>query len=242
MTTYVRGHRWRVGVALLGLATGIYLTLTPPPGTTPQPSAAARKTRQALDRKLAELTFTGTSLDSALNAIERGGGRGVTIRYDLDALRDSGIKPAQLTVTASLRDVRAGRALDVVLEAASPQTPLRHFIGDDGTIMVTTPRGDARRAVTRTYRVWDILLPDRWSSYAPQDQHQLTQDVLRLVTETIEPESWVDAGGEIGSVSIDNGVMTVRQTPENLWLLEGLLRQLARDTEAQRLQQRLEAR
>jgi hypothetical protein len=234
--TYLRGQRWRFAVALLGVAMGVYLTVTPPPGTPTGPSSAARATALALDRKLPEVQWAEASLNRALDAIEHGSG--VTITYDVDALRESGIKPSQLTVTAQLRDVRGRKALEVALEAASPQTRLRHFIDDDGTIIVTTPRGDAKRALTREYHVWDMFLPQ--SSLTPSDELQLNQDLARLVTETTEPESWVEAGGEIGSISIENRVMTVRQTPENLRAIESLLRQLSDGIEPDRLRRRVQ--
>src|SRR5688572_21141841 len=69
---YPRGQRWRFAVALLAVAMGVWLTLTPPPGAPTKPSAAAKATERSLDRKLPELEWVETSLDSALNAIERG--------------------------------------------------------------------------------------------------------------------------------------------------------------------------
>jgi hypothetical protein len=236
--TYLRGQRWRFAVALLGVTMGVCLTVARPPGTLTTPSAAATATGRSLDRKLPELNWAQTSLDSALNAIELGSG--ATIKYDVDALRESSIKPSQLTVTARLRDTRARKALDVALEAASPQISFRHFIDDDGTIIVTTPRGDAKRTLTRKYHVWDLLLPQEERPLKREDEMQLNMDVAQLVTEAIEPESWVEAGGEIGSISIDNGVMTVRQTPENLRMVEGLLRQLGEGIEPERLRRRVQ--
>jgi hypothetical protein len=86
---------------------------------TTKPSAAYVATERALGRKLSELNWAQTPLDSALNEIERGSG--VTIKYDLDSLRHDGINPAQRVVTAPLGDVRAAEALEVVLPAASQQ-------------------------------------------------------------------------------------------------------------------------
>jgi hypothetical protein len=238
--TYLRGQRWRFAVALLAVAMGVWLTLTPPPGAPTKPSAAATATERSLDRKLPELEWAETSLDSALNAIERGSG--VTIKYDVDALRASGIKPSQLTVTARLRDIRARHALETTLRHASPQTRLRHFIADDGTIVLTTPRGDARRVKTRVIYVWERTA-DATRPPTPEQAAQVKQaeaEFVRLLTETINPESWVSAGGSIGSMSMDKGVLTVCHTPEGLQLISHLLDNLLWYSEADRLRRRIE--
>ena len=235
---YLWGHRWRVVVAALAVAMGVYLTITPPPGTPVKPTAAAMATGRALDRKLPALNWDDTSLNAALNEIERGAT--VSIRYDLDALRADGIDPVDLVVTARLRDVRASKAMEFVLANAHPQHRLRYFTADDGAIVVTTPRGDAKRAVTRVYNVSDLIFASTWSPQTPQQESQLNQEVVLLLTETVDPESWIDAGGEIGRMTLQNGIITVHQTPENLRLFEGLLGQMCEGHEADRLRRLLQ--
>src|SRR6185503_6157707 len=62
-------------------------------------------------------------------------------------------------------------------------------------------------------------------------RQQLVEDITRLITETVAPESWRDAGGTVGSVRELQGQLIVTQTPENQRLLQGLLEQL-RETRA----------
>jgi hypothetical protein len=218
------GFLLRCALAILAVSMGIVLTITPPPGTPGKPTTAYLATAQALSAKLPECNWSDTALGIALNEIERGSR--VSIRYDLDALRADGIDPATLVVTARLRDIRACKALEVLLEEAGPSRDnrLRHFIADDGTVVITTSRGDAKRAVTRVYNVSDVTVE---APRTPREESQLNQEITRLVTQTVDPESWTQAGGSVGSIRIENGLMTVRQTPENLRLISNLLGQLS---------------
>jgi general secretion pathway protein D len=62
-------------------------------------------------------------------------------------------------------------------------------------------------------------------------RQQLVEDITKLITETVAPDSWRDAGGTVGSVRELSGQLIVTQTPENQRLLQGLLEQL-RETRA----------
>src|SRR5439155_2391569 len=57
------------------------------------------------------------------------------------------------------------------------------------------------------------------------------EEITALITQTVAPDSWRDAGGTIGSVRELQGQLIVTQTPENQRLLQGLLEQL-RETRA----------
>jgi hypothetical protein len=58
---YLRGQRWRFAVALLAVAMGVWLTLTPPPGAPTKPSAASLATAGVLDRKLPEAAIVAAT-------------------------------------------------------------------------------------------------------------------------------------------------------------------------------------
>ena len=227
----LQNNRWRLLLAAGALALGIYLTVNSPATPTLLATGANRKagTQSALDSKLSELNFDHTPLSRALYVI--GSAAGFSTSFDQRAFREEGIDPASLVVTARLRDVRASKAVQTALSDACPRVRLRFFI-DDGGIVVTTPRGDARRVETRIYNLADILPEPPRSA---EEDVQLSGDIKRLVIETIEPESWKEAGGVIGSVHVQNRFVTVRQTPENLRLLTGLLAQMREGKEAQRL-------
>ena len=150
------------------------------------------------------------------------------IRTDVHALREHGIEPANLVVAMRLRGFRFGSALDAALHDAHHS--LRYYIDQDGTVVVTTPRVMEERAMTRTYDVSD-LVPEKPKA---EVQH-LVHEVSLLITETVEPASWVDAGGASGTITPQGTRLVVRNTPENLLLLDGLMVQLRQSSEPKRL-------
>jgi type II secretory pathway component GspD/PulD (secretin) len=68
---------------------------------------------------------------------------------------------------------------------------------------------------------------------------EMIDEIIRLVTETVAPDSWRDAGGAVGAVRELQGQLIVTQTPENQRQLLRLLEQL-RETRA--IQVTIEAR
>ena len=95
------GAVWgRFGVAALAVAMGVYLTITPPPGTPTRPTAAYLATDQALDRKLPECRFDEIPLIDVLSFVEQVGA--VSIKCDQDALRVDRETPARAKRSTSL--------------------------------------------------------------------------------------------------------------------------------------------
>jgi type II secretory pathway component GspD/PulD (secretin)/tetratricopeptide (TPR) repeat protein len=70
-------------------------------------------------------------------------------------------------------------------------------------------------------------------------REELVEQIIQLITETVAPDSWRDAGGSIGAIRELSGQLIVTQTPENHAELQGLLEQL-RETRA--IQVTVEAR
>jgi general secretion pathway protein D len=67
----------------------------------------------------------------------------------------------------------------------------------------------------------------------------LNTENQELIQETVDPESWREAGGSVGSIRVLGGNLIVNQTPENHRALQGLLEQLR---ESQSIQITIEAR
>ena len=70
-------------------------------------------------------------------------------------------------------------------------------------------------------------------------RQEMIDEITRLITETVSPDSWRDAGGSTGSIRELQGQLIVTQTPENQRQLVALLEQL-RETRA--IQVTVEAR
>ena len=63
---------------------------------------------------------------------------------------------------------------------------------------------------------------------SPQERED---ELVRLVTETVAPESWRDAGGTVGAIRVVNGPLIITQTQENHGMIQHLFEQL-RETRA----------
>jgi len=72
---------------------------------------------------------------------------------------------------------------------------------------------------------------DRQNQDQGRTRQEMIDEITRLITETVSPESWRDAGGTTGSVRELQGQLIVTQTPENQRSLVNLLQQL-RETRA----------
>jgi hypothetical protein len=219
---FLRNNRSRFTVAAFAVAIGIYLSVHSSPGMPAIASAASTATATALDRKMPQINVANAPLTDVFSVFKNA--LTVTIRYDRDAFAAEGIDPDKLVVTARLRDLRARRALEFMLADASQKPRLRYFIANDGTIVVTTPRGDAKRAMTRVYNVSDFTVGE---PQTPQQELQRNRDLTRLFSEAVDPESWEEVGGEVGSIRVEHGLMTVRQTPENLRRIATVLGELS---------------
>jgi general secretion pathway protein D len=62
-------------------------------------------------------------------------------------------------------------------------------------------------------------------------RQELIDEITKLVTDTVAPDSWRDAGGSVGAIRELSGQLIVTQTPENQRQLVNLLEQL-RETRA----------
>lgn len=57
-------------------------------------------------------------------------------------------------------------------------------------------------------------------------RQELVDSIIKLITDTIAPDSWRDAGGSVGAIKELQGQLIVTQTPENQKALVNLLEQL----------------
>ncbi|MGB7158913.1 MAG: hypothetical protein WBD40_12645, partial [Tepidisphaeraceae bacterium] len=71
------------------------------------------------------------------------------------------------------------------------------------------------------------------------DRQALITEITELIQETVDPDSWREAGGSVGSIRVLGGNLIVNQTPENHRALTGLLEQLR---ESQSIQITVETR
>jgi hypothetical protein len=177
----------------------------------------------ALARRLPELRLEAVPLDEALRTLSRKWGVPVFAKWQ--TLREAGIDP-EARVTVELPNVTLSKALDNVLSATRVpriEEGLAYTI-QDGVITVSTAVDSGREGVMRMYDIRDWPGRDRalagrpWRLFVRSDDPERDLEVEALVeaiTTSVDPESWRDAGGSVGSLKVLDGVLLVTQSVEN---------------------------
>jgi len=84
------------------------------------------------------------------------------------------------------------------------------FTIEQGCVLISFPDAQGRYCMTRVYDVRDILATtphDRWP--------EAVEKLMKLMTDTIAPESWRDVGGTLGCIRDFDGRLFVTQTWAN---------------------------
>jgi hypothetical protein len=178
---------------------------------------------------------------------------GIHVRVDWDALRDEGLAP-ETPVTFEAREVRAFRyrqilqfALNDMKLSLAPERPRPCFVSeieDDGTVLISTARGLARNALVCRYDARALIFtadrfdgvhipPLEGQTKRQQDDdvgpsaEELAAAVMKLITDTVDTDSWIGNGGAVGTIRFDEGWLTVRQAASAHRSIERLMQQLA---------------
>ena len=223
-------------------------------GAAPVPAEPGVDARlqAALDRRLGVVTFDDVPLDDALKTL-RGQAGDINLLVDWRAFEAAGIDRTA-PVSARLRDVPFSKALQVVLDHAGGDTVKLGFAADGNVLNVTTAEVLARNTVTRVYDVRDLLIEipsvtdapvlgrpepvpapaanrfpkesDEDRAKAAKAREERVEQIVTLVKETVDPQSWRDNGGTVGAVRELQGQLIVTQTAENHRQVAVLLDQL----------------
>jgi hypothetical protein len=112
-----------------------------------------------------------------------------------------------LPVTLRLADVTAAETIDRLLATITGESipPLGYTI-DEGVVTISTREDLAKNTLTRVYDV-------RAAITDPIDRAADVARVIRRV-QGLDPLSWRDAGGTVGSVRELSGQLIVTQTPQ----------------------------
>ncbi len=134
----------------------------------------------------------------------------IEIQLDHVALEDVGLGPDS-PVTADINGISLESALNVVLRRLDLTWTIR-----DDVLLITTPEEAESNLTTRIYEAPDLQLAGG-------------DELIRVITKTIEPESWDTMGGPGAVEQVSpNGVdaLVVRQTYENHRQIEKLFAEL----------------
>lgn len=179
-----------------------------------------------LDRRLKDVEFDGTPLDDVLNQLGKAADIALTVRWDVLAAADVA---RDTPCTARMRNVRAGKALRIVLEGAGGEwAALEHFVTESGEVVVTTTEdADATDSVEREYDIRDLVtVPAPPGGKGVEVDAELVKNVVDLITDTVSTGSWVANGGRVGVIKEVDGVLIVTQRTGNHRKIRDLLSQL----------------
>ena len=113
-------------------------------------------------------------------------------------------------VTADLQDLTLAEALDAVLaghRGAGGGRRLSYAV-EKGLVTILTDAADA--PVTRVYdvRAWP-------GPHATEELIKILTELIKILTDSVAPETWRDAGGQQGTIREMRGLLIVTQTCPN---------------------------
>jgi hypothetical protein len=203
----------------------------------PERERANRAVAERLDRRLPEVDLDAVTLRGAVDVLR--GATGANIFVNWKALEAAGVG-RDTPVSVRLRNVRAAKALNVLLDLVGPEEAKLGYTIDDGVVTVSSADDLQKDTMTRVYDVRDLLQAAAGAKRQPADgapdkrfpllvrpgQDAPTAGeaaVTKLITATVAPASWRDNGGDVGSARMLAGQLIVTQTPENQEAVEDLI-------------------
>jgi hypothetical protein len=170
----------------------------------PAPTARQRQFGMALtpaierrlERRLPANVPTDDGLEKTLRRVAEPAGFDVFVNRR--ALEAAGVSP-DTPVTVRVGGMTVADAVAAILAAHRP--PLACAF-DDGVLTVSTRNDIRSNVMTRVYDVRDL---------APAAAAQ--KELVAAIQADVEPQSWRDAGGSVGSLRVLAGQLIVTQTP-----------------------------
>jgi hypothetical protein len=205
-----------------------------------------------LKQVLPEVNLDSMTLGEAIEALRRASGANIFVNWRRLSQGGPPDGPGtRLTMELRLKNVTLGQALAKVL-ACCPSVAKLGCGMKDGIITVSDewpPSVSERTSVARWYYVQDLLnypahygfnRPGRFDNRdqstrpapavsvddAPLTRQEIEEELVRIITEQVDVESWRDNGGADGSIRSWAGRLIIQQTPENHQKIESLLANL----------------
>jgi hypothetical protein len=181
-----------------------------------------------LDQILDTVDFDQAKLSDVLQWLSQKGNLNVVL--DWAAMERKGVSANQ-SVTVHLKHVQVRQALDAALQGGAEERDRQlGWAERNGIITISTrPKIDIDYKVTRIYNVLPLL--QDWVRVQHQLQsastspsgvtnanmyeaslEELTDKLKKHVVDNVEPESWLDNGGDIGSIDYWAGKLIITQS------------------------------
>ncbi len=181
--------------------------------TNRQPSDEEVHTR--LQRQELLLAPSLGSLGEAIGAVRQASG--LIMFVDWEALD---IRPESKVVVPSEK-LTIDRLLENLLGQVGQDGDHPFYVVRDGVVLILSPEWSGRLAApVYLYNVHDLL---RLDDPDVEPSWQSIRDLIDLLLETIEPENWIENGGELGTIRYLDGHLIIRHTPQNHRRVENVL-------------------
>lgn len=231
----------------------VRMDYVPEPDHRPAPSTRPFDASAALDVKISEIDFNDMPLDDVINYLREITGTNFIVEWG--RIEFFGI-PRDTRIQLSLRNVTARTVLDAVCAQLGYNDRYFGYVLQDNIVRITAGDDAHSRFVnTRIYPIRDWVEREVARSvarhpptakrtpnlgggnYSPPDPaiDQFTPaerevavytDLIHLIRESIDRDSWVDNGGRIGSVRPILGRLVITQSPKAHQQIEELLAKL----------------
>ncbi len=190
----------------------------------------AGKDAGPLSQKVPEIRFDQVAFSDTISFLRDTGKLNIYVNWK--ALEAAGID-RNTPITMSVVNVTYAKTLQLVLTEAGGKT-LGYSI-DDGVITISTVEDLGSATVTKAYDIRDLLagvqeLPKSTDHANPSTQpagvSELSDQIISLITDTVDTNSWKANGGNLGSIRYLSGQLIITQSAENLEQIEALLKLL----------------
>jgi hypothetical protein len=199
----------------------------------PAPARAAEPPPEpAADQRLKEVNLNPATLEDAFEVLRDLTHANIVVRWP--ALEKVGIERKR-PVKLRLWDVRLGVVLDVLLDIVNDGTAPISWGEADGIITVSTADDIERSFRPTVYDVRDLietiasLHPDGGREGGADPRTEAVDQITLLITESVAPDTWRDAGGTTGSIRELGGRLIITQSPAAKKKVEQLLNDLRRE-------------
>ncbi|MDB5289616.1 MAG: Bacterial type and secretion system protein [Phycisphaerales bacterium] len=181
-------------------------------------SNAARK---ALTFRFGELNIHSVTFEQAIANLAERAHANINVRWG--ALQNAGVSRTT-KVRLHLWDVTLAQALTAVLAEAEGGSSKAEYHVESGVIVVGTGTEDVPECVTVIYNVRDVIEIEEATTGCTREE--AAEMLAKVIMETVSPDSWRDAGGNIGAIRELSGLLVVTHTVEGHQQILRLLEQL----------------
>jgi hypothetical protein len=208
---------------VLALASSGTLFAADAPSTVTR-SAPAVNARRALAMTLGELQVDNIAVGKVVDYLRTTSGANIVVNWK--ALEAAGVS-RDAPVSLQVRGLTLRKALQLVLDQASPAAPLTYNV-DQNVISVTTQEEADKQMITKVYLVDDLVMPDMAPSSPP------TFNLQALTQNTSGGSTGGGGGSSQGSLFQTNGNgttgTTVQTSDQKGQQLVELIREIVRPT------------